>query len=146
MSRSRKKKEEFPSSKERWMGLALWYASASKNGSGAVIVDSNYIPISAAFDYCPHGLEVPRHAEKNAISNVNQENLEDAVMYVTHFPCEDCLIEIAAVGIRRVIYLFSEDDSGNEFARKIPIITEKFMGNLNWMRDYMSGLEDISIF
>jgi dCMP deaminase len=46
------------------------------------------------------------HAEQNAISDAARRgvSLEDATVYITHFPCINCAKILAAAGIRRIKY------------------------------------------
>ncbi len=46
------------------------------------------------------------HAEMNAITNSsNKPELEEATMYVSLFPCNECAKLIVQVGIKEVVYL-----------------------------------------
>ena len=45
------------------------------------------------------------HAERNAILSVRGINLENATIYVTLFPCNECAKSIIQAGIKKVIYL-----------------------------------------
>ena len=70
------------------------------------------------------------HAEQNAISFAvkNGINLTGADIYVTTFPCHDCLKLIKACGIYKIYYKDSYDremNSESERAKKFEIEVEK---------------------
>ena len=44
------------------------------------------------------------HAELNAILNNKGSNLEDAIIYVDLFPCNECAKAIIQSGIKEVVY------------------------------------------
>ena len=44
------------------------------------------------------------HAERNAILN-SRGSVEDCILYVTLFPCNECAKEIIQAGIKEVVYL-----------------------------------------
>ncbi len=49
------------------------------------------------------------HSEINALGNSNRlggTSLEDASIYVTHYPCINCFKAIASNGIKEIIYLY----------------------------------------
>ena len=105
---------------EYFMGIAKLSAQRSKDPHtqvGAVIVDSNNKIVSIGYNGMPRGCqdydfswEVPEkylyvvHAELNAILNYKGESLEGARMYVTHFPCNECVKAIIQAGIKEIIY------------------------------------------
>lgn len=95
-------------------------ASWSKDPStqcGAVIVNSKNRIVSVGYNGFPAMVADTQerlnnreqkykyilHAEQNAILNTNQD-LEGCTMYVTHPCCSRCVVEIAAKGIRRVVW------------------------------------------
>ena len=55
------------------------------------------------------------HAEKNAIFNAgNIKGLESSTLYVTLYPCNECMKDIIQAGITRIIYLsdkYADTDS-----------------------------------
>ena len=91
---------------------------------GACIVDKNNRIISIGYNGTPNGwddtdfpwnregeeLETKypyvMHAERNAILNYRGDNniFQNAKIYVSHFPCNECAKEIVQVGIKEVIY------------------------------------------
>ena len=49
------------------------------------------------------------HSEINALGNSNRlggTSLEDASIYITHYPCINCFKAIASNGIKEIIYLY----------------------------------------
>ena len=49
------------------------------------------------------------HSEINALGNSNRlggTSLEGSIIYVSHFPCINCLKSIAANGIKEIVYLY----------------------------------------
>jgi dCMP deaminase len=100
------------------MRIAWAHSSMSHDPStkvGAVIASEgkivswgyNHVP-----DRIPHTIEMlknrewkyPRviHAEQHALSNFDSSNFKNAVMYVTHHPCERCAAQIIHAGITQV--------------------------------------------
>jgi deoxycytidylate deaminase len=165
-----------PNRHEKYMGLAFWYASFSKDPStqcGAVIINeaTNKI-LGAGYNGPPSqynddlDMDWDRsvkyfdviHSEINAIDHVT-ENLNGAIIYVTGMPCKDCMLDIVRVGIRKVVYFkniakdpcsSTLDATFNEIAVKIArkgkVVLEEFKGNLNWMRDRIKWMEAVGIF
>ncbi len=58
------------------------------------------------------------HAEENAILNYEGllSNLKGATVYVTMSPCHSCMLRLASVGIKNVIYLDKYDRDKDEYA------------------------------
>ncbi len=109
---------------EYFMGVALLAARRSKDPStqvGCCIVDQRNIILSTGYNGFPYGCsddEYPWaregeetkypfvvHSELNAILNSNGKSLENAKLYVSLFPCNECAKAIIQSGIREVIYL-----------------------------------------
>jgi len=163
-----------PSKEEKYMGLAFWMASFSKDPNtqmGSVIVNSQNRPlgwgyngppksiIDTAIDWSrPHKYPYIVHAEANAIDHSNQD-LTYATLYVTGKPCADCMLKIVTKKISEVIYFpyktkdkkstFSNGDIGelsDDIAKKGSVKLTKFEGNLNWMRDRMDLMVGLCIF
>ena len=63
------------------------------------------------------------HAERNCLANYNgdKNKLQDATMYVTLFPCNECAKSIYLSGIKHLVYLDDRriDDSYSKGARRI---------------------------
>ncbi len=113
---------------EYFMTLALVASLKSKDTStqvGAVIIDNKTRKvISSGYNGFPRYLDdslIPQtrpekylyvvHAELNAILHA-ERNLFDCTLYVTSFPCSECMKAIIQTGIKTVIYLseLSGDD------------------------------------
>jgi len=133
--RNMKKRENYISWDEYFMGVALLSAKRSKDPNtqvGACIVNTrnkivgvgyNGFPIGCDDDSYPWDREgdfintkYPYicHAELNAIINKNSSDLYDCRIYVALFPCNECAKVIIQSGIKEVIYLsdkYSKTDS-----------------------------------
>lgn len=66
------------------------------------------------------------HAERNAILNFrgSLREFEDATVFVTHFPCNECAKEIVQAGVREVVYLKNAKDDTWEVIASKRIFTE----------------------
>lgn len=113
---------------ETFMAIARVVAKRSKDPStqvGAVIVGSDHRVLSLGYNGAPHGFSDeefpwgkkdpdPRrnkylyvvHSERNAILNYrgSRRDLEGSTVYVTLFPCNECMKEIVQSGVSRVVY------------------------------------------
>lgn len=117
---------------EYFMGVAFLSAQRSKDPTtqvGACIVKNNKV-IGMGYNGFPRGssddimswdkvgnildTKYPYvvHAELNAILN-SIKSLDDATIYVTHFPCNECAKAITQSGISKVIY-FSDKHKGSD--------------------------------
>lgn len=113
---------------ETFMAIARVVAKRSKDPArqvGAVIVSSDHRVLSLGYNGTPHGFRDEAfpwgkgdpdplknkylyvvHSERNAILNYrgNTRDLEGSTVYVTLFPCNECMKEIAQAGVSRVVY------------------------------------------
>ena len=129
------KRQDYLKWDEYFMGIAILSSKRSKDpntGVGSCIVGSdnrilslgyNGMPIGCSDDIFPwerDGAPLDTkyvyvcHAELNAILNYNGGPLQNARIYTTLFPCNECTKSIIQKGIREVIYLcdkYSETDS-----------------------------------
>lgn len=124
------KKQDYISWDEYFMGVAMFSSMRSKDPStqvGACIVNQNKrivgigyngFPIGCSDDVYPWAREGDYletkypyvvHAESNAILNATN-NLSNATIYVTLFPCNECMKLIIQSGISEIVYL---DDKYN---------------------------------
>lgn len=111
-----------------FMGMALMMSALSKDPStqvGAVIVGRDRRILSVGYNGTPKAMDDADfpwgktdpdplrtkypfviHAERNAVLNTKGplEQLEDATMYVTLFPCNECMKSVAQSGIKRLVY------------------------------------------
>lgn len=118
------KRSDYITWDEYFMGVSLLAAKRSKDPNtqvGACIVSSDNIIISTGYNGFPYGCsddEYPWdregtetkypyvvHAELNAILNSKGRSLEEAKIYVSLFPCNECAKAIIQSGIKEVIYL-----------------------------------------
>ena len=106
---------------EYFMTLALVASLKSKDSStqvGAVIVDNKSKKVvSSGYNGFPRYLDddkIPQtrpekylyvvHAELNAILHAERA-LHDCTLYVTVFPCSECMKAVIQTGIKTVVYL-----------------------------------------
>ncbi len=126
-----------------FMGVALLSAKRSKDPNtkvGACIVNTKKRIIGIGYNGLPCGCsdeEFPWdngkdlnpldtkypyvvHAEANAILN-STTSLENATLYVTLFPCNECAKLVIQSGIKKVVYLNDKykDSVNNEAARRM---------------------------
>jgi len=136
------KRENYISWDAYFMGIAILSKERSKDPNtqvGACIVNKqnrivslgyNGLPNGCPDDMCPWDkregtLEETKyayvaHAELNAILN-NRSNVEDCILYVTLFPCNECAKVIIQSGIKEVVYLEDKYDGtpGNNVSKKL---------------------------
>lgn len=167
---------QVPHRDDYYMGLAFWVASKSKDPNtqvGAIIISHDNIPLASGYNGPPRSIidnsvdwsrpakyDWVIHAESNAIKHVQSKDcLKQATVYVTALPCKACMLEMVAVGIKRVVYFSAKkldeksslsDTTGRdktfEIARSAAVTLDEFRGNLNWMRDHINWMESIGIF
>jgi dCMP deaminase len=120
-----KKRENYISWDEYFMGIALLSAQRSKDPNtqvGACIVDKNKKIVGVGYNGFPTGCldddfpwnregnfldtKYPYvvHAELNAILNSGR-NLQDCSIYVALFPCNECAKAIIQSGIKEIVFL-----------------------------------------
>jgi dCMP deaminase len=119
---------------EYFMTLALVASLKSKDPStqvGAVIIDNKTKKVvSSGYNGFPRNVDddkIPQtrpekylyvvHAELNAILHA-QRDLADCSLYVTVFPCSECMKAVIQTGIKSVIYLSDLQGSDWEESRK----------------------------
>lgn len=134
----KKKRTDYLSWEDYFMAIAELSAMRSKDPStqvGACIVNSKKRIIGIGYNGFPTGCdddELPWdregdfldtkypyvcHAEMNAITNSsNKPQLEEATMFVSLFPCNDCAKLIVQVGIKEVVYLSDKYKGTDIFA------------------------------
>jgi dCMP deaminase len=119
------KRENYISWDQYFMGVAELSAMRSKDPStqvGACIVNDRRRIIGIGYNGFPYGVDDDQfpwendkewlntkypyvvHAEPNAILNATVP-LDDATLYVTLFPCNECAKLIIQSGIKEVVYL-----------------------------------------
>lgn len=162
-----------PSKDEKYMGLALWIASFSKDPStqiGAIIVGQGNIPLGIGYNGPPRKFDDKEidwgrpqkypyivHAEKNAIEH-SKSIVKGGTLYVTGLPCKDCMLDIVTAEIGEVIYIDLNKDPNSslanqdtwqltqDLARRGGVKLKRFDGTLNWMMKRMAELEQLGIF
>jgi dCMP deaminase len=163
----------------KYMGLAWIWAGFSKDPNtqiGAQIVDQHNIPLGSGYNGPPRLIDddsfswerrqdddalskydVVIHAEINAIKHSFGHNLSNATIYVTGFPCKDCMKAIIQEEIERIVYFDYKSDSDSmlqktqmnkseNIARLAGMTIQKFNGNINWMCDWIDYLKLRGIF
>ena len=97
--------------------LASQRSPCSRLNVGSVIVKNNRLISMGYNGYIPGAPHISRvqdnheqsiiHSEVNAITDCARRgtSLEDAKIYVTHYPCINCFRSIAACGIKEIIFL-----------------------------------------
>jgi dCMP deaminase len=137
------KRSDYISWEEYFMAVAQLSARRSKDPStqvGACIVNKNKRIIGIGYNGFPAGCSDDQlpwsregafldtkypyvcHAEMNAITNAtNRPDLNEATLYVSLFPCNECAKLIVQVGIVEVVYLSDKyhDDDVFVAARRI---------------------------
>ncbi len=119
------KRTDYLSWDEYFMGVAKMSALRSKDPNtqvGACIVSSdnkilsmgyNGLPVGCSDDEFPWGRDgealdtkymYTAHGELNAILNYRGGSLENAKLYVTLFPCNECAKAIIQCGIKTVVF------------------------------------------
>lgn len=127
---------------ETFMNIALIAKNRSKDPStqvGACIVSEDHRILSLGYNGAPNGFDddifpwgkegdpldtkypYVVHAERNAILNFrgSLKEFNDSIVYVTHFPCNECAKELIQVGISKVFYL--TDHNLDEWSTKATI-------------------------
>lgn len=140
-----KKRQDYISWDEYFMGVALLSARRSKDPStqvGACIVNDKNKIVGAGYNGLPIGcddddfpwektgdfLETKYpyicHAELNAILNNIGMDLKGCKIYTALFPCNECTKAIIQSGIAEVIYL-SDKYEGNDIFKASRIMLDK---------------------
>lgn len=145
------KRTDYISWDEYFMGVAKLSALRSKDPNtqvGACIVSEdnkilsmgyNGLPIGCSDDEFPWNREgdpldnkymYTAHSELNAILNYRGGSLDNAKMYVTLFPCNECAKAIIQAGIKTLVYDI------DKYADTASVIASKRMLNAAGVRYY----------
>ena len=145
------KRTDYISWDEYFMGVAKLSALRSKDPNtqvGACIVSEdnkilsmgyNGLPIGCSDDEFPWNREgdpldnkymYTAHSELNAILNYRGGSLDNAKMYVTLFPCNECAKAIIQAGIKTLVY------DSDKYADTASVIASKRMLNAPGVRYY----------
>ena len=121
---------------EYFMAMAKLSALRSKDPNtkvGACIVDQDHKVVSNGYNGMPRGIDETKvswnkgegldskylyvcHAEFNAILNTrNGSALKGCTLYVTLFPCNECVKAIIQTGIKEVVYQCDKYHDVTEF-------------------------------
>jgi len=140
-----KKREDYISWDEYFMGVALLSAKRSKDPStqvGACIVNDKNKIVGAGYNGLPIGCDDDEfpwdksgdflntkypyicHAELNAILNNIGMDLKGCKIYTALFPCNECSKAIIQSGISEVIYL-SDKYHGNDIFKASKYMLDK---------------------
>lgn len=127
---------------EYFMSIALLASQRSpckRLNVGSVIVKNNRLISMGYNGYIPGAPHISRvqdnheqsiiHSEINAITDCAKRgaSLEDAKIYVTHYPCINCFRSIAACGIKEIIFLndYHNNPIVQELAKDSSIVIKK---------------------
>ena len=127
---------------EYFMSIALLASQRSpckRLNVGSVIVKNNRLISMGYNGYIPGAPHISRvqdnheqsiiHSEVNAITDCAKRgaSLEDAKIYVTHYPCINCFRSIAACGIKEIIFLndYHNNPIVQELANDSSIVIKK---------------------
>lgn len=145
------KRTDYISWDEYFMGVAKMSALRSKDPNtqvGACIVSNDNKILSMGYNGLPRGCsddEFPwaregapldnkymytAHSELNAILNYRGGSLDNAKMYVTLFPCNECAKAIIQAGIKTIVY------DCDKYADTVSVIASKRMLNAAGVRYY----------
>lgn len=138
------KKEHYMSWDTYFMSVALLSSFRSKDGhsqNGACIVGKGNTIIGMGYNGLPRGLNDENknywndddfsiinsrhtyvvHAEKNAIYNSTNQDISNAILYSTQYPCNVCAQAIIQVGIKKVIFLTKKETTDQHRERNIAV-------------------------
>ncbi len=139
-----KQRKDYLNWDEYFMGIAVLSSKRSKDPNtqvGACIVSKTNRILSIGYNGTPNGYEDKYfpwdrsgdfldtkyafvcHAEMNAISNFkgDKKDLENAKLYVTLFPCNECAKLVIQNGIKEIVYLSDKykDTDGNIASKRM---------------------------
>lgn len=152
---------------EYFMNLALLVAKRSKDPKtkvGTVIVNTNNQILATGYNGF---ISVPNndlvfpwddnkylyviHSEQNAIINAVQKDLQDARVYVTLFPCNDCVKLMIQSGIKEIVYLEDRHPEREQFKAARRLLREANVKVTDYLTisnrlyvDLVSGLDIIN--
>ena len=156
-----KKRQDYISWDEYFMGVALLSAKRSKDPStqvGACIVNDKNKIVGAGYNGLPIGCDDDEfpwhkegefldtkypyicHAELNAILNNIGMDLKGCKIYTALFPCNECSKAIIQSGINEVIYL-SDKYHGNHIFKASKIMLDKAGVKYRKVNAHISSIE-----
>lgn len=121
--------------------LASQRSPCTRLNVGSVIVKNNRLISMGYNGYISGAPHISRvldnheqsiiHSEINAIADCAKRgaSLEDAKIYVTHYPCPNCFRSIAACGIKEIIFLndYNNNPIVQDLANDASIIIKKLI-------------------
>jgi dCMP deaminase len=121
--------------------LASQRSPCNRLNVGSVIVKNNRLISMGYNGYIPGAPHISRvldnheqsiiHSEINAITDCAKRgaSLEDAKIYITHYPCPNCFRSIAACGIKEIIFLndYNNNPIVQELANDASIVIKKLI-------------------
>lgn len=183
MSKEKKVSPRFvPDRDSKYMGLAWMHAGFSKDPNtqvGAQIVSVYNEPLGSGYNGPPAKIndksfcwkrpapeerhlfskyDVIVHAEKNAINRCCGYDLSNSTLYVTAFPCKDCMLDIANANISRIVYMDNRSDKNSmlqntderdislKIASMARIKIELFAGSILWVADWVEKMKLMGVF
>jgi len=156
-----KKKQDYISWDEYFMGVALLSARRSKDPNtqvGACTVNDKNKIVGAGYNGLPMGCDDDEfpwekqgdflqtkypficHAELNAILNNIGIDLQGCKIYTALFPCNECAKAIIQSGITEVIYL-SDKYAGSDTAKASRLMMDKAGINCRRVKTGISSIE-----
>lgn len=109
--------------------LVATRSTCNKKSVGAIFVNKDYEILTTGYNGSPKGFRHCKdysciiddnghciatiHAEQNAIIQAvkHQINLKDTILFVTWFPCFNCIKLLVGLGISKIIYLEEYDNN-----------------------------------
>lgn len=164
----KKRPRSVPSWDDYFMALCFIIASRSKDPStqhGAIIVDSKHRIQSTGYNGVsslitdsdidwnrPAKYPFIVHAEANAIDQVSggPDALDGSAIYITGMPCSECTKRIVSKRIKKIVFgpqnsnMVNQEDwqITKELVRLSRINLERYTGNINWLRDRMTWMNE----
>ena len=182
MAKKKLPPRQTPDRDSKYMGEAWMVAAFSKDRNtqvGAKIVTDDNEPLGSGYNGPPPQIpddsfswarpepddppdqvnknDLVIHAEINAMRRSQGYDLSNATLYVTAFPCKECMKEIVANGVGRIVYTdfrsnggVLQDDTQRKKAEQIAALAgikmEKFKGNIGWLADWVEVLKRKGVF
>lgn len=134
---------------EYWMGIAFLLSAKSSSKHMMIAVENNQLVCTSRDDLICASPQY-NHSRSQEIDIIaGCKNLPNCVVYSTFTPSYSILSNFVTANLRRVIFYKTKElceDSQDLISYSRSITLTPFVGNLNWMRDYMPILESSGIF
>jgi dCMP deaminase len=164
----KKRPRSVPGWDDYFMALCFIVAARSKDPStqhGAIITDHKHRIQGTGYNGAPSSIADTEidwnrpakypfiiHAEQNAIDHCtgHPDTLTDSTIYVTGPPCSECAKRIISKKIKKIVFgpqksnMVNEEDWAitRELCKLARVSLERYAGNLNWLRDRLSWMEN----